>query len=44
VFNREVLPTLHSDIKMVLITALSGAPVKVRHGDNQPMPLPWQAE
>jgi quercetin dioxygenase-like cupin family protein len=23
--------------------ALSAAPVKVRHGDNQPMPLPWQA-
>ena len=29
--------------KMVLIAALSAAPVKVRHGDNQPMPLPWQA-
>ena len=29
--------------KMVLIAALSTAPVKVRHGDNQPMPLPWQA-
>jgi quercetin dioxygenase-like cupin family protein len=31
------------DSKMVLIAALSAAPVKVRHGDNQPMPLPWQA-
>jgi quercetin dioxygenase-like cupin family protein len=29
--------------KMVLIAALSMAPVKVRHEDNQAMPLPWQA-
>ena len=28
---------------MVVIAALSAAPVKVRHGDNQPMPLPWQS-
>lgn len=28
---------------MVLIAALSMAPVKVRHEDNQAMPLPWQA-
>ncbi len=31
------------DKKMVVIAALSMAPVKVRHQDNQPMPLPWQA-
>ncbi len=31
------------DQKMVVIAALSMAPVKVRHQDNQPMPLPWQA-
>ncbi len=30
-------------IRMVLIAALSMAPVKVRHADNQAMPLPWQA-
>lgn len=30
------------DTKMVMIAALSAAPVEVRHGDNQPMPLPWQ--
>jgi quercetin dioxygenase-like cupin family protein len=29
--------------QMVLIAALSMAPVKVRHADNQAMPLPWQA-
>ena len=29
--------------RMVLIAALSAAPVKVRHGDNAEMPLPWQA-
>jgi quercetin dioxygenase-like cupin family protein len=29
--------------KMVLIAALSMAPVKVRHADDQAMPLPWQA-
>jgi quercetin dioxygenase-like cupin family protein len=28
---------------MVLIAALSMAPVKVRQEDNQAMPLPWQA-
>jgi len=28
--------------RMVLIAALSMAPVKVRHADNQAMPLPWQ--
>jgi quercetin dioxygenase-like cupin family protein len=28
---------------MVLIAALSMAPVRVRHEDNQAMPLPWQA-
>jgi len=31
------------DTRMVIIAALSAAPVKVRHGDNQAMPLPWQA-
>jgi quercetin dioxygenase-like cupin family protein len=31
------------DTRMVMIAALSAAPVRVRHGDNQPMPLPWQA-
>jgi quercetin dioxygenase-like cupin family protein len=31
------------DQKMVVIAALSMAPVKVRYQDNQPMPLPWQA-
>jgi quercetin dioxygenase-like cupin family protein len=29
--------------RMVLIAALSMAPVKVRHADSQPMPLPWQS-
>ena len=29
--------------RMVIIAALSMAPVKVRHADNQAMPLPWQA-
>ena len=29
--------------KMVLIAALSAAPVQVRHADNAAMPLPWQA-
>ena len=29
--------------KMVLIAALSTAPVEVRHADNAAMPLPWQA-
>lgn len=29
--------------KMVLIAALSTAPVQVRHPDNAAMPLPWQA-
>jgi quercetin dioxygenase-like cupin family protein len=29
--------------RMVLIAALSMAPVKVRHADDQAMPLPWQA-
>ena len=29
--------------KMVLIAALSTAPVQVRHADNAAMPLPWQA-
>jgi quercetin dioxygenase-like cupin family protein len=28
--------------RMVLIAALSMAPVKVRHADNQALPLPWQ--
>jgi quercetin dioxygenase-like cupin family protein len=28
---------------MVLIAALSMAPVKVRHADDNAMPLPWQA-
>jgi quercetin dioxygenase-like cupin family protein len=28
---------------MVLIAALSTAPVQVRHADNAAMPLPWQA-
>ncbi len=28
--------------RMVLIAALSAAPVKVRHADNAAMPLPWQ--
>ncbi len=28
---------------MVIIAALSMAPVKVRHADDNPMPLPWQA-
>lgn len=31
------------DTRMVLIAALSMAPVKVCHADNQAMPLPWQA-
>ena len=31
------------DTKMVMIAALSAAAVKVRDGDNQPMPLPWQS-
>ncbi len=31
------------DTDMVIIAALGAAPVKVRHGDNQSMPLPWQA-
>jgi len=31
------------DSKMVLIAALSAAPVKVRHADDAAMPLPWQA-
>ena len=31
------------DSKMVLIAALSAAPVKVRHADDTAMPLPWQA-
>lgn len=35
--------TNSGDRKMVVIAALSMAPVKVRHQDNQPMPLPWQA-
>ncbi len=30
------------DTPMKLIAALSAAPVKVRHADNQAMPLPWQ--
>lgn len=30
------------DTKMVLIAALSMAPVKVCHADNRAMPLPWQ--
>ena len=30
-------------IPMVIIAALSMAPVKVRHADDQAMPLPWQA-
>lgn len=29
--------------KMVLIAALSTAPVQVRDADNAAMPLPWQA-
>ena len=29
--------------KMVLIAALSAAPVQVRQADNTAMPLPWQA-
>jgi quercetin dioxygenase-like cupin family protein len=29
---------------MVLIAALSMAPVKVRHADSQALPLPWQAQ
>jgi mannose-6-phosphate isomerase-like protein (cupin superfamily) len=28
---------------MVIVAALSMAPVAVRHTDNQAMPLPWQA-
>lgn len=28
---------------MVIVAALSMAPVAVRHADNQAMPLPWQA-
>lgn len=28
---------------MVIIAALSAAPVQVRHADNAAMPLPWQA-
>jgi hypothetical protein len=28
---------------MVLMAALTVAPVKVRHADNQAMLLPWQA-
>ncbi len=31
------------DTKMVVIAALSAAPVKVRHADDAAMPLPWQA-
>lgn len=31
------------DTPMRLIAALSAAPVKVRHADDQAMPLPWQA-
>jgi quercetin dioxygenase-like cupin family protein len=31
------------DTKMVLIAALSMAPVKVCHADQQAMPLPWQS-
>lgn len=31
------------DTKMVIIAALSAAPVKVRHADDAAMPLPWQA-
>jgi hypothetical protein len=27
---------------MVLIAALSTAPVQVRHADSSAMPLPWQ--
>jgi mannose-6-phosphate isomerase-like protein (cupin superfamily) len=30
------------NINMVLIAALSMAPVRVRHEDNHAMPLPWQ--
>jgi quercetin dioxygenase-like cupin family protein len=33
----------NGDTKMVLVAALSAAPVQVRHGDNQAMPLPWQS-
>ncbi len=29
--------------RMVIIAALSTAPVQVRHADNAAMPLPWQA-
>jgi mannose-6-phosphate isomerase-like protein (cupin superfamily) len=29
--------------RMVIVAALSMAPVQVRHADNQAMPLPWQA-
>ena len=29
--------------RMVIIAALSMAPVKVCHADNRAMPLPWQA-
>jgi mannose-6-phosphate isomerase-like protein (cupin superfamily) len=28
---------------LVIVAALSMAPVAVRHADNQAMPLPWQA-
>jgi quercetin dioxygenase-like cupin family protein len=31
------------DTRMVLVAALSMAPVQVRHADDQPMPLPWQS-
>jgi quercetin dioxygenase-like cupin family protein len=29
--------------QMVVVAALSMAPVQVRHANNQAMPLPWQA-
>jgi mannose-6-phosphate isomerase-like protein (cupin superfamily) len=29
--------------RMVIVAALSMAPVQVRHADNRAMPLPWQA-
>ena len=32
------------DANMVLIAALGMAPVRVRHEDNQAMPLPWQSD
>jgi quercetin dioxygenase-like cupin family protein len=31
------------DTPMVIVAALSMAPVAVRHADDQAMPLPWQA-